>query len=166
MLKRRRVVMTIACLSLGGGVVGSDQVSAGAAVLSATSPVTLPLKPVAGTPGATSREACPRRLKLEIGELRIAPEERVAVHVFVGKPDASIRTPLDAAGYAGSFSFFPVTGGRGQQTFALALDRLPPFERERLCSGDPPSVTLVLAPIAQGVSADQSQVEIEGATLE
>lgn len=145
---------------------GSDEVSAGAAVLSAASPVTLPLRPVAGTPAATSPEACPRRLKLEIGELRIAPGERVAVHVFVGKPEANIRTPLDAPGYAGSFSFFPVTGGRRQQTFVLALDRLPPFEHERLCSGDPPSLTLVLAPIAQGVSADQSEVEIQGATLE
>jgi hypothetical protein len=146
----------------------SDKVlaSAGTAVLSTASSVTLPLKPVAGAPGATSPEACPRRLRIEVGELQIAPRESVAVHVFLGEPDATARTPFDDPGYVGSFSFFPVAEGRGPQRFVFALDRLPSFERERLCSGDPPSVTLVLAPIAQGVRADQSQVEIQRATLE
>ena len=167
----RWLQMAVASLALSGMsavVVGSGGVlaSAGAAVLSAASPVSLPLEPVAGATGAITPEACPRRLRIEVGELQIAPGESVAVHAFVGEPDATARTPLDDAAYVGSFSFFPVTGGKGPQTFVLALDRLPSSERERLCSSNPPSVTLVLAPIRQGATATQSQVEIQGASLE
>lgn len=161
-------VASPALSAMSAVIVGSGEVlaSAGAAVLSVASPVSLPLEPVAGATGAVTPEACPRRLRIEVGELQIAPGESVVVHAFVGEPDATARTPLDDPGYVGSFTFFPVAGGRGPQRFVLALDRLPSFERERLCSGDPPSVTLVLAPIAQGVPADQSQVKIQGATLE
>jgi hypothetical protein len=77
-----------------------------------------------------------------------------------------VRTPLDDPGYVGSFSFFPVAGGSGPQRFVLALDHLPSSEQERLCSAEPPSVTLVLAPIVQGAPLEKSEVEIRSATLE
>lgn len=172
MRRRRWLGMAIASLALGGlgvAIVGFGEVSvvrSAAGVLTTASSLTLPLRPMAPATRATSPEACPRRLEIEVGELRIAAGERVAVHVFVGQPEATAPAPLDDPAYVGSFSFFPVGGGEGRQTFALALDRLPSSERERLCSGDPPPITLMLAPVVQDATADQSQIEVRGATLE
>ena len=74
--------------------------------------------------------------------------------------------PSTIRAYLGSFSFFRVSGAKGRRHSRSRSIAFQSFERERLCSADPPSVTLVLAPIVQGAPLEKSQVEIRGITLE
>lgn len=134
--------------------------------LTSRSPLILPAEHRTGPAPTGAPATCPQQLIIEVAKARIAPGERVVVHVFVGNPEVTMSTPLTDPSYLGSFSFFPTTGQPGAKTYALSLARLSSSIRERLCSSSPPPIALTLAPIAEGASATRSEVEIGRAVLE
>jgi hypothetical protein len=141
--------------------------NASGGVLTSASLLILPVEHRAGSARTTAASGtCPRQLTIEVAAARIAPGERVVVHVFIGKAEVPIDNPPTDPGYLGSFSFFPATGQAGAETYTLSLARLSSRIRGQLCSSSLPPVALALAPIVQGASATHSEVEIQGAVLE
>ena len=97
--------------------------------------------------------------------LRVSPAagaSDILLRVFVNQPGADSHTPLDGAGFVGSFAFSPEADGSEE----VALPLTPNLARLlRAPDAQPPTVTVVPVPLRPGSPQGEVSVAIEEAVF-
>lgn len=88
-------------------------------------------------------------LEIHFADLQADQTAIPAMRVFLGKPDATLATPLDDPHFVGAVSFFPLGAGEGGPRFTLPLGET----LRKIGPIDPATADVTLIPVDLGAGA-------------